>query len=193
MWKFSFSFRSTSCSLLRQRWPKGYFARGTKCFTNSKLKARITLARAVYSKAQILLLDDVLSALDVHTACWVVEKCLCGDLLEGRTILLVTHNVALAEQISDFVAIFGLDGRIASQGSMSDALKSNSRLRRDVKKQAVEEGAAEAYQPDNEEKTENNSGKLIIGEELGIGHISWAAGAFSFLLFSSHATCSRFP
>lgn len=38
-------------------------------------QARITLARAVYSKAQTLLLDDVLSALDVHTAKWIVDKC----------------------------------------------------------------------------------------------------------------------
>jgi len=52
-------------------------------------KARITLARAIYSQAQILILDDVLAALDVHTARWVVEKCLQGDLVHGRTVLLV--------------------------------------------------------------------------------------------------------
>ncbi|EED81004.1 predicted protein, partial [Postia placenta Mad-698-R] len=39
-------------------------------------KARVTLARAVYSKAEILLLDDILAALDVHTARHVMEHCL---------------------------------------------------------------------------------------------------------------------
>ena len=52
-------------------------------------KARVTLARAVYSRAQILILDDILAALDVHTAKWIVDKCLQGDLVHGRTVLLV--------------------------------------------------------------------------------------------------------
>ena len=75
-------------------------------------KARVTLARAVYSSAQILILDDVsvfvaaffeapvidiilskvLAALDVHTARWIVEKCFQGDLICGRTVLLVVST-----------------------------------------------------------------------------------------------------
>ena len=57
-------------------------------------KARVTLARAIYSQAQILILDDVLAALDVHTARWVVDKCLQGDLVRGRTVLLVVSTRA---------------------------------------------------------------------------------------------------
>ena len=56
-------------------------------------KARVTLARAIYSRAQILILDDVLAALDVHTARWVVDKCLQGDLVHGRTVLLVVSTL----------------------------------------------------------------------------------------------------
>jgi ABC-type nitrate/sulfonate/bicarbonate transport system ATPase subunit len=46
----------------------------------------------VYSSAKILLLDDVLAALDVHTAKWTVDKCFKGDLLQGRTVLLVVGS-----------------------------------------------------------------------------------------------------
>ena len=58
-------------------------------------KARVALARAVYTKAPILMLDDPLSALDHQTAESIAQNCLNGPLLEGRTIILVTHRVGL--------------------------------------------------------------------------------------------------
>lgn len=59
-------------------------------------KARVTIARAVYSQAQLLIFDDILAALDVHTAKWIVEKCLQGDLVRGRTVLLVVSVCKLS-------------------------------------------------------------------------------------------------
>jgi ABC-type multidrug transport system fused ATPase/permease subunit len=85
-------------------------------------KARIALARAVYSSAEVLLLDDILAALDVHTAVWIAKKCLKGDLVRDRTVLLVTHNVALVSPIAEYVVALGPEGRIISQGSPADAL-----------------------------------------------------------------------
>ena len=35
---------------------------------------------------------QVLAALDVHTARWIVEKCLKGELLHGRTVILVVRS-----------------------------------------------------------------------------------------------------
>lgn len=55
-------------------------------------KARVTLARAIYSQSEIILLDDILSALDVHTSAWIVDKCFRGDLIKNRTILLVVRT-----------------------------------------------------------------------------------------------------
>ncbi|CCU76515.1 ABC Transporter [Blumeria hordei DH14] len=66
-------------------------------------KARVSLARAIYSRANILILDDPISALDPQTANTVVQKCLGGRILEGRTVILVTHRPeicsGLAKQI----------------------------------------------------------------------------------------------
>ncbi|KAG2179922.1 hypothetical protein INT43_003709 [Umbelopsis isabellina] len=58
-------------------------------------KQRVALARAVYSRAKTVLLDDCLSAVDSHTAKHLYNKCLLGDLMKGRTVVLVTHHVKL--------------------------------------------------------------------------------------------------
>ena len=51
-------------------------------------KERVTLARAVYSQARVLMSDGVLAALDVHTAKWIADKRLRDDFVRGRTVLL---------------------------------------------------------------------------------------------------------
>ena len=61
-------------------------------------RARLALARAVYSRAKILLLDDPLSALDHQTADAVVKKCFLGPLMEDRSLILVTHRVDLVQK-----------------------------------------------------------------------------------------------
>ncbi|KAF2637494.1 ABC bile acid transporter-like protein [Massarina eburnea CBS 473.64] len=58
-------------------------------------KARVALARAVYSKAKVIMLDDPLSALDHQTAEFIVHKLLAGPLLKDRTTVLVTHRTEL--------------------------------------------------------------------------------------------------
>jgi len=66
-------------------------------------KARLALARAVYSQSKILFLDDPLSALDHQTAETIVRRCLKGPLLEGRTTILVTHRTELCITLADQV------------------------------------------------------------------------------------------
>ncbi|KAI8372497.1 hypothetical protein BD560DRAFT_446485 [Blakeslea trispora] len=58
-------------------------------------KQRVSLARAVYSHAKTVLLDDCLSAVDSHTSKHIYKHCLTGSLLKGRTVVLVTHQVKL--------------------------------------------------------------------------------------------------
>lgn len=53
-------------------------------------KARISLARAVYSEADIYLLDDPLSAVDPQVASDIFHKCICG-VLKDKLVILVTH------------------------------------------------------------------------------------------------------
>ncbi|KAG4441997.1 hypothetical protein IFR05_002523 [Cadophora sp. M221] len=61
-------------------------------------RQRLALARAIYSNASAIFLDDVFSALDVTTAVHVYNHVLCSDLLHGRTVILVTQTPWIAEQ-----------------------------------------------------------------------------------------------
>ncbi|EMD39554.1 hypothetical protein CERSUDRAFT_150095 [Gelatoporia subvermispora B] len=141
-------------------------------------KARITLARAIYSTAEILLLDDVLAALDVHTAKWIVDKCFKGDIVSGRTIILVTHNVALATPIAHFVVSMGSDGRIASQGSLAKVLAVDRALSAQLAEGSIEiEKAEERIDESNPDESarKGSDGKLIVDEEIAVGHVGWPA------------------
>lgn len=138
-------------------------------------KARITLARAIYSSANTLLLDDVLAALDVHTSKWIVDKCFAGDLVKDRTIILVTHNVAMASSIAHFVVSMGSNGRIVSHGSISEAIAKDDKLAAEMAKEQ-EVLAKEAQVVDSpEEPKAKSDGKLVMSEEIAEGHVSWPA------------------
>ncbi|KAI1197142.1 multidrug resistance-associated protein [Nemania serpens] len=86
-------------------------------------KQRISLARAVYSNSQHLLLDDCLSAVDSHTAKWIFSNCIKGPLIEGRTCILVTHNTTLCVPLSDYVVLLD-NGRVAAQGPSLELIDS---------------------------------------------------------------------
>ncbi|KIM26711.1 hypothetical protein M408DRAFT_330465 [Serendipita vermifera MAFF 305830] len=86
-------------------------------------KARVSLARAVYSRASTLLLDDVLSAVDAHTAQHLYDKCLCGPLLRGRTVILVSHHIQLCAPQAKYVVALER-GKLLYQGSSSEFLRS---------------------------------------------------------------------
>ncbi|KIY46182.1 P-loop containing nucleoside triphosphate hydrolase protein [Fistulina hepatica ATCC 64428] len=139
-------------------------------------KARVTLARAIYSSAEIILLDDVLAALDVHTSKWVVDKCFAGDLSEGRTILLVTHNVALVKSIASHVVVLGTDGLVVNHGSFSAVFAHEPQL---VKEMNKEEEVLEKTDEVDVEPTEipkgKGDGKLVVAEEVELGHLGWDA------------------
>ncbi|KAL9119448.1 MAG: hypothetical protein Q9187_004001 [Circinaria calcarea] len=85
-------------------------------------KQRIALARATYSNACHLLLDDCLSAVDAHTAAWIFQHCIKGSLLKGRTCILVTHNLALAAADARFLVALE-NGKVAAAGAPSDLAK----------------------------------------------------------------------
>lgn len=67
-------------------------------------KARVALARAVYSKARILLLDDPIAALDHQTAESILRNLFTNtNLMEGRMVFFVTHRMDVLTRYADQV------------------------------------------------------------------------------------------
>lgn len=86
-------------------------------------KQRISLARAVYSNSEHVLMDDCLSAVDPHTAYWIYYHCIRGPLMAGRTCVLVTHNTHLCVPSADYVVVMD-NGRICAKGTPSQVIES---------------------------------------------------------------------
>ncbi|KAL9012705.1 MAG: hypothetical protein Q9173_002553 [Seirophora scorigena] len=57
-------------------------------------KWRVSLARALYSRAGVLVLDDIFSAVGIHVG-RLLENALCGELVESWTRILATHHTDL--------------------------------------------------------------------------------------------------
>ncbi|KAI3939222.1 hypothetical protein MKX01_002090 [Papaver californicum] len=81
-------------------------------------KARLSLARAVYSGADIFMLDDVLSAVDTQVASWILYRAILGPLMNKQTRVLCTHNVQ-AMQSADMIVIMD-KGEVKWAGSLAE-------------------------------------------------------------------------
>lgn len=86
-------------------------------------KARINLARAVYANKDIILLDDVLSAVDARVGRHIMNTCVLG-LLKDKTRILATHQLSLIGSAERIIFVNG-DGSI-STGSLEELTKTNA-------------------------------------------------------------------
>ena len=84
-------------------------------------KARVCLARAVYKRPDIILMDDPISALDTHTRKQIFKDVFQG-LLKDSTRVLVTHAVDFVH-LADKIIIMD-QGKITAQGTYEE-LKNN--------------------------------------------------------------------
>ncbi|KAL0086848.1 P-loop containing nucleoside triphosphate hydrolase protein [Phycomyces blakesleeanus] len=145
-------------------------------------KARVALARAVYSRAKIVLMDDVLSAVDAHTAKHLYEKCLLGPLMKSRTRVLITHHVKLCLNGSAYVAHIH-NGRIDIIGSPADLRQTgelaiileDEKEEEVYEKEEIEEIVAEdeAEAEESETAVQKKPKALVEDETRATGMVKW--------------------
>ena len=84
-------------------------------------RARVSLARAVYAEAEIYLLDDPLSAVDVHVGKLLYSKCIRG-LLKNKAVILVTHQLQYLHDADQILHV--KNGRIDRRGDLNQVTDS---------------------------------------------------------------------
>ncbi|XP_043917910.1 multidrug resistance-associated protein 5 [Protopterus annectens] len=85
-------------------------------------RQRVSLARALYSDQDIILLDDPLSAVDAHVGAHLfhnaIKKC-----LKGKTVLFVTHQLQYLVECDE--VIFMKNGYITEHGTHENLMNQN--------------------------------------------------------------------
>ncbi len=100
-------------------------------------KQRIALARAIYQRSDVCILDDCLSAVDAHVARHIFDNVFMGLLKDqGTTIVLVTHNLWMVPK-ADHIMLIGNEKTTDFVGNYPDLLASGHSV------EHLQKGAAE--------------------------------------------------
>lgn len=89
-------------------------------------KWRLTLARAFYSRASILILDNVFSALNANVGKHIYDNTLMGELAEGRTRILATHHVSLCLPRAEYAVCLSANGALEHAGLVEELRQTGS-------------------------------------------------------------------
>ncbi len=169
-------------------------------------KARINLARAIYSQRDIYLFDDVLSAVDAKVGKHIVENCLLG-LISDKTRVLATHQLSLISKADQIIFIdddgkidMGTPEKLQYQNTKFQSLMNFSKASDDeevqkaVKKDKHNEIELDSYDGvdgglyEKEDRAVNAIPFSIYKQYLQAGSGVFGMAAFPFLVFITVTT-----
>lgn len=131
-------------------------------------KARLSLARAVYARADIYLLDDCLSAVDQHVGRHLIDNVFgAGGLLSGKTRVLATNSIPILKE-ADFVAMLR-DGRIIESGTYEQLVAMRGEIANIIRTANNEEEESPSSSEEGSKETESsqsNDSVTIFGTGL---------------------------
>ena len=150
-------------------------------------KQRLNIARAIYFNADIVLMDDPLSAVDAHVGKQLFEEAICG-LLKGKCRVLATHQLHVLDKVDRIVWME--EGKIQAIGTYNELIQNNLGFAEMMKEIAMEkeeeekvneavEGDGIMEEEEEEEaeltrkKTPAEAKTLMQAEERAVSNVPW--------------------
>ncbi|KAF2454825.1 P-loop containing nucleoside triphosphate hydrolase protein [Lineolata rhizophorae] len=149
-------------------------------------KQRLNIARAIYFDADIILMDDPLSAVDAHVGRHIMDNAICG-LLKDKCRVLATHQLHVLNRCDRIIMM--QDGRISAVDTFDNLMANSSDFKSLMAMTAVEEKKSDDEGDEEEEEEGEQYGKghkkkrgkkgqaLMQVEERAVKSVSWGVYA----------------
>lgn len=148
-------------------------------------KQRLNIARAIYFDADIVLMDDPLSAVDAHVGRHIFDNAICG-LLKDKCRVLATHQLWVLNRCDRIIWLE--DGRIQAIDTYDNLMANDAGFQHLMKTTAVEEEEEEKDHANEEggeegkhvveKKKKNTKGPgLMQAEERQVKSVPWSVYA----------------
>jgi ATP-binding cassette subfamily C (CFTR/MRP) protein 1 len=147
-------------------------------------KQRLNIARAIYFDADIILMDDPLSAVDAHVGRHIMDNAICG-LLKNKCRILATHQLHVLNRCDR--VIWMEDGRIETIDTFENLMNNNEDFQKLMASTAVEEEETKEKEVNDDEieeekkvQTKRKKGAALMqAEERATKAVDWSVyGAY---------------
>lgn len=141
-------------------------------------KQRLNIARAIYFDADIVLMDDPLSAVDAHVGRHIMDEAICG-IMKDKCRILATHQLHVLNRCDRIIwmeegriqAIDTFDNLMSDSADFRKLMATTSQEDELEKKEGVEGG--EATKTDKRKKSKKKAAALMQVEERAVKSVSW--------------------
>jgi ABC-type multidrug transport system fused ATPase/permease subunit len=127
-------------------------------------KQRLNIARAIYFNAELVLMDDPLSAVDAHVGRHIMDKAICG-LLKDRCRILATHQLHVLSRCDRIVVMD--QGKIHAVDTFENLMRDNEIFQRLMSTSGQED--AEEEDENGEDAAEEPKEKEAVPKKAAPG------------------------
>lgn len=139
-------------------------------------KQRLNIARAIYFDADIVLMDDPLSAVDAHVGRHIFDNAILG-LLKDKCRILATHQLWVLNRCDRIIWMEA--GKIQAVDTFDNLMRDHEGFQQLMESTSVEEeqetDAPAAPSADGESKKKKKKGKTLMqSEERAVASVPWS-------------------